>query len=77
LSRLSFVPNAVELTGGELGGQAEPEDVYGAYGAVFGTLISRDAVTAILFPDLPSAQTPCAQLSAGFGFEAVRVTIVP
>ena len=77
LSRISFAPNVVELTGGELGGRVQPEDVYRAYQSVFGSLISRDQVASILFPDLPSGQTPCATLSAGFGFEAVRVTVVP
>jgi len=77
LSRIAFAPNVVELTGGELGGRVQPEDVYGVYQSVFGSLIPRDQVASILFPDLPSGQTPCAVLSAGFGFEAVRVTVVP
>jgi hypothetical protein len=77
LSRISFAPNVVELTGGELGGRVQPEDVHRAYQSVFGSLISRDQIASILFPDLPSGQTPCAVLSAGFGFEAVRVTVVP
>ena len=55
----------------------QPEDVYLAYQSVFGSLFSRNQIASILFPDLPSGQTLCAMLSAGFGFEAVRVTVVP
>ena len=77
LSRIAFAPNVVELTGGELGGRVQPEDVHRAYQAVFGSLFPHDLIASILFPDLPSGQTLCAILSAGFGFEAVRVTVVP
>ena len=54
-----------------------PEDVYRAYQSVFGSLVTRDQVASILRMDLPSGQSRCALVSAGYGFEAVGVTIVP
>ena len=77
LSRISFAASAEQLTQGELGGRLDPQDVYRAYQSVFGSLVTRDQVASILRPDLPSGQSRCALLSAGYGFEAVGVTIVP
>ena len=77
LSRISFAASAEQLTQGEVGGRVDPEDVYRAYQSVYGSLITRDQVASLLRPDLPSGQSRCALLSAGYGFEAVGVTIVP
>ncbi len=77
LTRLTFAASDRQLTQGELGGRVEPEDVYPVYQSALGAFFTRALVASILFPDLPSGQTPCALLSAGFGFEAVRVALVP
>ena len=77
LSRISFAASAEQLTQGEVGGRVDPEDVYRAYQSVYGSLITRDQVASILLLDLPSGQSRCALLSAGYGFDAVGVTIVP
>ena len=77
LSRISFAASAEQLTQGEVGGRVAPEDVYRAYQSVYGSIISREQVASILRLDLPSGQSRCALLSAGYGFEAVGVTIVP
>ena len=77
LSRISFAASAEQLTQGEVGGRVAPEDVYRAYQSAYGSLISPEQVTSILRLDLPSGQSRCALLSAGYGFEAVGVTIVP
>ncbi len=77
LSRISFAASAEQLTQGEVGGRVDPEDVYRAYQSVYGSLITREQVAAVLRPDLPSGQSRCVLLSAGYGFEAVAVTIVP
>jgi hypothetical protein len=77
LSRISFTASAEQLTQGEVGGRVDPEDVYRAYQSVYGSLITRDQVASILRLDLPSGPSRCALLSAGYGFEAVGVTIVP
>ena len=77
LSRISFAATAEGLTRGELGGHVDPEDIYRAYQSIVGSFITREQVATVLRPDLPSGQSPCALLSAGYGFEAVPVTIVP
>jgi hypothetical protein len=77
LSRLAFAVTAEGLADGALGGRVRPGDVHGAYDAVYGSMISHDLIAASLSPDLPSGAGPCALLSAGFGFDAVRVTIAP
>jgi hypothetical protein len=77
LSRLSFAASAERLTKGELGGHVEPETVYQAYQVLCGSFCPRALVDSILLPDLPSGKTTCALLSAGFGFDAVRVVLEP
>jgi hypothetical protein len=77
LSQISFDPSAERLTRGEVGGRMAPPDIKTAYKTAFGSLISPELVETILYRDLPSGQSACALLSAGFGFEAVRVTMVP
>ena len=77
LSQIAFDPSPERLTHGEVGGRVAPADVQAVYKTIFGSLISPGFVEAILMRDLPSSQAPCALLSAGFGFEAVRVTMVP
>jgi hypothetical protein len=75
--RISAAISSEALTQGEMGGHAHRTNVHSAYRSLGGGLISPEIVNSILFPDLPSGQTPCTLLSAGFGFDAVRVTIVP
>jgi hypothetical protein len=77
LSRISFAASADQLTQGEVGGRVDPEDVYRAYQSVYGSFITRDQVASVLRLDLPSGQSKCALLSAGYGFEAVGATLVP
>jgi hypothetical protein len=77
LSQVAFEVSAERLTHGELGGRVAPADVKAAYESAFGSLLAPGVVETILFRDLPSGPDRCALLSAGFGFEAVRVTMVP
>ena len=77
LSRISFAASAAQLTQGEVGGRVAPEDVYRAYQSAYGSLITREQVASILRLDLPLGPSRCALVSAGYGFEAVAVTIVP
>lgn len=68
---------ADQLTQGDVGGRLRPEDVQRLYRDAYGTLIDEGAVASSLFLDLPSGTNPCAELSAGFGFQAVGATLVP
>ena len=77
LSRISFAASAEQLTQGEVGGRVDPEDVYRAYQSVYGSIFPRELIATVLRLDLPSGQSRCALLSAGYGFEAVGVTVVP
>jgi hypothetical protein len=65
-----------QLARGVVGGRVRPAHVVSAYRTAFSEIapVIAPQVESILARDLAEGSQPCALLSAGFGFEAVRTT---